>query len=479
MIGKSIKLLVATVSVSQFSSVFGAGNNAKQERKELQRSLRRNHVKGTQRNMQVFEDNMYDDIFSLPEEAQTNGIASKGDDFFEHTSTGMTYDWGDSGVHEENHGIEEVVVENVVVEEQTPPPKSVKSSKMDLRVSTKVEKVSKLGKALGEKSHSSPPPKTSKTLKSKKDKGLKAGKTMKAGPPPVTPSAAHTGGRAEDHVETAPEQSQPAQTRNQNNMFGFAAAGSSGYAGYFHTTTDVKQRNDPVGRADVPAGPSSRSHHQEEAAPKKMQGRAGFTDDYFTQTEQVVFLPRPTVAIAGNVFSVNPQTMVAPIVPDGSGNTLSIGTEYLFNEVTTDATNIYSQRVPVEVDNELVYFNIALDGYCDRIGPPDQNSVQGYCFFTYTLIDPQTQLTSGSFAAQGIIVNAVVPGQLTIVGGTGITTGAAGLVEVLPAEVDGTTNPPLLVQPPVNADPFNGITGWAHFFDFDVDVLFFLPELYE
>lgn len=192
-----------------------------------------------------------------------------------------------------------------------------------------------------------------------------------------------------------------------------------------------------------------------------------------------MFLPRPTVTLGGSLFSVNPQTVVPPVVPDGSGNTLTLGTEYLFNEVMTNAQDIGSQIVPIDVDAESVLFVVAIDGICDRIGPADQNSVQGYCFFTYTFIDPSSSLTAGSFTAQGIIVNSQVPGQLTITGGTGVMTGASGLVEILPADVDQNVNPPELVQPAAGVDPFNEIAGWAHFFEFDVDVLFFLPELYE
>ncbi len=204
-----------------------------------------------------------------------------------------------------------------------------------------------------------------------------------------------------------------------------------------------------------------------------------FDDDFFNDEEALVFLPRPTVTVGGSLFSVNPQTNVLPVVPDGSGNTLTLGTEYLFNEVMTNAQDIGSQITPVDVDDQQVLFIVALDGICDRIGPANQNSVQGYCFFTYTFIDPATSLTAGSFTAQGIIVNAQVPGQLTVSGGTGILTGASGLVEILPADVDQNINPPELVQPAANIDPFNEVAGWAHFFEFDVDVLFFLEELYE
>lgn len=201
-------------------------------------------------------------------------------------------------------------------------------------------------------------------------------------------------------------------------------------------------------------------------------------DDFFNVDKQVFFLPRPTVSIGGNFFSVNPNLITDPVVPDNTQNSLTLGTEYLWDDQLSDATNINSNLIPITVDNEIVNFYFAIDGYCVRIGGADQNSVQGYCFFTYTAIDPTTGVISGSFTAQGIIVNAEVPGQLTVSGGTGIMTGATGLVEILPAALDENFFPPLLIQPPLGADPFNDVAGWAHYFEVEVDILFFLPELY-
>jgi hypothetical protein len=191
-----------------------------------------------------------------------------------------------------------------------------------------------------------------------------------------------------------------------------------------------------------------------------------------------MMIPRPTVTLGGNFFSVNPNLITAPVVPDGTQNSLTLGTEYLWDDQLSDATNINSNLIPIEVDKEIVNFFFAIDGYCIRIGGADQNSVQGYCFFTYTAIDPATNVVSGSFTAQGIIVNAEVPGQMTVSGGTGIMTGATGLVEILPAALDENFFPPLLIQPPIGADPFNDVAGWAHYFEIEVDILFFLPELY-
>jgi len=151
---------------------------------------------------------------------------------------------------------------------------------------------------------------------------------------------------------------------------------------------------------------------------------------------------------------------------------LQIGTEYSFDGDLFDVQDVSSPVDPLQVDNQEVLFDADIVGYCDRIGPPDYNSVQGYCFLTYTFIDPSSQLTRGSFTAQGIIVNSEVPGQLIVTGGTGLMRGATGVVEILPAATDNNINPPLLIEPAIGSDPFIGVAGWAHFFEFDVDVLF-------
>ena len=98
----------------------------------------------------------------------------------------------------------------------------------------------------------------------------------------------------------------------------------------------------------------------------------------------------------------------------------------------------------------------------------------------YTAVDPNTNtnLVSGSFTAQGIIINASVRGQLPVLGGTGVMTGASGLVEILPAEVDENVSPPVLIQPQAGLDPFDEVAGWAHDFEISVDKLFVRPKLY-
>lgn len=134
-------------------------------------------------------------------------------------------------------------------------------------------------------------------------------------------------------------------------------------------------------------------------------------------------------------------------------------------------------EIPVYVDGEEVIIWISLDGYCTRFGTPD-NSVQGYCHFTYTAYDPESLLISGSFAAEGFLVDETQPGEFTILGGTGILTGASGIVEISPAALDSAMNPPLVVSPPAGSDVFNGVAGYVHYFEVQADLFFFMPDLY-
>jgi len=339
--------------------------------------------------------------------------------------------------------------------------------------SGKIEKAAKVGKQMWDETpimvKSAKSPKKFKSMK-KKGKYVKSGKSYKAYYAASTGSTG-SAGSPRSHYYGDAHAPEPAPV-GTSWLSGFTSGGSLGYNDLFaHGSV-------PVHHSDDFFAPMTRSVNGEDVTGRSGHTGPTFDDDFFGDQEQIVFLPRPVVTVSSSVFSQNPQNIMAPIVPDGSGNSLTIGTEYLYNEVLLDAQNINSRLVPLQVDNQEVLFNVAIDGYCDRIGPPDQNSVQGYCFFTYTFIEPSSQLTSGSFTAQGIIVNSEVPGQLTVTGGTGLMTGATGLVEILPAAIDQNINPPLLIQPAIGSDPFNGVAGWAHFFEFDVDVLFFLPELY-
>lgn len=420
-----LSILVATLGASQISSVVGS----KQEREQLRRNLRQNERKAqfmfSATDTEDAEN--YDDFFGYPEEVADIGVKEE-DDFFD--ASGFDYDWGAQAEDEPNTDVFVPASYTVASEE-----KSFKGGKAMWEEVPYTGKAAKSGKS-------------SKKSRSSVKKGAKG--ALLGLPTPHTYDAVVEDAVVEETVTT------------DSWLSAFEGQGGQTYSDIFKAeeeeAADETEETEVMGR---------------------MGGRMDtYDDDYFNPTEQILFLPRPTVTVGGSLFSVNPQTMVTPVVPDGSGNTLTLGTEYLFNEVTLNAQDIDSKISPIDVDNEQVLFVVSLDGFCDRIGPADQNSVQGYCFFTYTFIDPATSLTAGSFAAQGIIVNAQVPGQLTVTGGTGILTGASGLVEILPAAVDQNVSPPELIQPAAGLDPFNEIAGWAHFFEFDVDVLFFLPELY-
>lgn len=493
----SIKLLIAALGASRFGGVMGARGD---EKEQVRRSLRKGSVipdagVEEERKMQFIanfpQDEIvpmadhddapgYDDFFGPPQQA-LDAVDPADDDFFAYTNSGMEYDWNGASQHGHGHSHDDdhSVTDHLV---------GTKSAKFMKGVAKndKIEKAAKVGKMMWDESpvmiKSGKHTKDAKSLKAKISyKGAKGGFVTSAQQNVASREVnnGHSHDSHDDHDHHDLDHDHP-DDDGTSFLTGFTAVGGGGYGDHFENPTEVHRTDDyfsgrmsPIkvetsqvkARADIPSGPVGRHDNT-------------FDDDFFNGDARLVFRPRPVVTIASSVFSVNPETLIAPVVPDGSGDTLSIGTEYLFNEVLTNAQNVNSQLAPVDVDGEQVLFIIALDGYCNRIGPADQNSVQGYCFLTYTFIDPATQLNSGSVTAQGIIVNSSVPGQLTITGGTGTMTGATGLVEILPASVNNDMNPPELVAPVAGSDPFRGVAGWAHFFEFDVDVLFFLPELY-
>jgi len=508
----SLKLLVATLAVSQISG-------AKTERESLRRNLRRETTvaqadKNEERQMQFMFGNedrdgvfggggvksgnlvqstgsidagmQFDDLFELPSAVANVGTGE--DDFFINNPTGgFGSNFGAEGGTAGGEG-------RLGLRQNTP--KIGKDSKLG-GDNEKMGKAGKIGKMMWDEAPVMA--KGSKTDKGLNGKGSKAGLLApKAGKTNYYQSGGYSrgyskGGKTGKGSYNGGYSSQSrtagagaSTSANANNPFdaagsddwlsGFSQTESVGYSDLFQPNSDHDvHRNDDYFAGAAPRADMSFGGRMDDGEP--IQGRI-YDDDYFQVDPQIVFMPRPVVTIAGSVFSANPGITVAPMVPDGSGNTQSLGTEFLFNEIMTDAQNIQSQLVNIEVDNEMVRFLVALDGVCNRIGAQDQNSVQGYCFLTYTFIDNASQLVSGSFTAQGIIVNSEVPGQLTITGGTGVMTGATGLVEILPADVDAAINPPLLIQPAIGSDPFTGVVGWAHFFEFDVDIMFFLPELY-
>lgn len=500
----SIKLLIAALGVSQFGGVMGE-RRIEKKREQLRRSLRKGNVLPdaeveSERKMQFIaftsedaitssheddHDPGYDDFFGPPQEIM-EAVPQQDDDFFKYTSSGMEVDWDSAVQHRHGHSHDD---DHTAADHQTYVTKSAKSSKLvgNIASNPKVEKAAKVGKMMWDETPITVP----KSSKKKDLKSLKAQISIKGAKGAFVNDArpsSYYDGRVDDHRHENDHDHDQDQdhTHESEDSFlsGAISSGNMVYGDVFQTPIEVHRNDDYFDDPGSRSTPLQVGMDQVQArASFPSEGISGrhennFDDDFFTADARLVFRPRPAVTLAASVFSVNPESLIAPVVPDGTGDTFSLGTEYLFNEVMTDAQNINTQLAPVDVDGENVLFIIALDGFCNRIGPADDNSVQGYCFFTYTFIDPSTQLNSGSITAQGIIVNASVPGQLTITGGTGTMTGATGLVEILPASVNNDMNPPELVAPIAGSDPFSGVAGWAHFFEFDVDVLFFLPELY-
>jgi hypothetical protein len=198
--------------------------------------------------------------------------------------------------------------------------------------------------------------------------------------------------------------------------------------------------------------------------------------DDFLVDDSYVYEPRPTVAIWGEAFSFQttiPPVYPTPLVPDNR----DLGTMFLYTNWTTNVQNVNQYEIKVFVDGEEVILWISIDGYCTRTGLPTATA-QAYCHFTYTVYDPVTLLISGSFTSQGFFQDAVFPGEFTITGGSGLLTGASGIVEVAPAVLDTAMNPPLVVSPPADADIFDGVNGYAHYFEIDADLFFFMPDMY-
>lgn len=412
----------------------------------------------------------YDDYFSLPADLAYTG-ATADDNFFtayDNTDMGYTYDddypAGDDTVEDDyftsdNQGRYDAV-----------------------QVSTKHFGNNKNGKSFKSKSDKSakggPRSRFGKSDKSKHSK-------LKSYVPKVKDHRSRSSMNAVDKAISNRYDVQYDDTTGMDDFFSFQPVDNSLTYNDNHQSSSVGGQGAWSSEHDD-FFESSDSSNTRSYQTSSNQGRSGNTgsamsyydddDDAFLRNDKpIYFIPRPFVILEGSLYSDN---RARSVTPDNTEDVRTLGTEYLWDQPLSDALNINSNLIPIRVDNEIVHFYFVIDGYCIRIGPPDQNSVQGYCFFTYTAVDPNTNLVSGSFTAQGIIVNAIVPGQLTVSGGTGVMTGALGLVEILPAELDENFFPPVLIQPQVNEDPFDQVAGWAHYFEITVDVLFFLPELY-
>lgn len=422
----------------------------------------------------------YDDYFSLPADMAYTGNTADDNFFTAYDNTDMGYTY-DSVSNSQSNQYDDYAGDDTVED--------------DYFTS---DNQGRYG-AVGVTTHSGHN-KNVKSFKSKSDKkgglGSRIGKFQKSVPKHSKSKSKSNGPKVKDHRSRS---SMNAVDKAISNRYDVQYDDTTGMDDFFSfqpvdnslTYNDNHQSSSVGGQGAWSSGhddffESSDSSNTRSYQTSSNQGRSGNTgsamsyydddDDAFLRNDKpIYFIPRPFVILEGSLYSDN---RARSVTPDNTEDVRTLGTEYLWDQALSDALNINSNLIPIRVDNEIVHFYFVIDGYCIRIGPPDQNSVQGYCFFTYTAVDPNTNLVSGSFTAQGIIVNAIVPGQLTVSGGTGVMTGALGLVEILPAELDENFFPPVLIQPQVNEDPFDQVAGWAHYFEITVDVLFFLPELY-
>ncbi len=138
----------------------------------------------------------------------------------------------------------------------------------------------------------------------------------------------------------------------------------------------------------------------------------------------VSFVPgapsRPTLSLTGE--AVSPPALLAVVPNPASPNPLEVGTLYPFNNHTYSPS--YSDVIDFYLEGELIPLSVRLDGYCTRTGTSD-NTVIGYCHFTYTAEDPQAFANIGQFVVEGTLTNPSMSssnpcGGLHVTGGTGI-----------------------------------------------------------
>lgn len=155
------------------------------------------------------------------------------------------------------------------------------------------------------------------------------------------------------------------------------------------------------------------------------------------------------------------------VVPDSTfPDSLALGTVYPFGNWTSNPQDIRIEEVLVTIDGAPTTVWVFLDGICTRTGTPD-NSVEGYCHFTYSVYDPLTDAMIGTFATEGVLLN---PCSTTpVIGGTGIFIATTGLVEICGAVEDETFIPPMVDSMPPNLDIFDGVDGYLHTIELLID----------
>jgi hypothetical protein len=178
-----------------------------------------------------------------------------------------------------------------------------------------------------------------------------------------------------------------------------------------------------------------------------------------------------------------PALLSIPI--GGSTDPRTVGTIYPFGNTTYNADAWGDILVPVSIEKEMLLVNIRLDGYCTRTGTSD-NTVEGYCHFSYTAVDPEQQFTIGQLTVEGPLANPNVMennpcSALAVTGGTGFMTGAGGMVQFCPSVLNDIFTPPVVSSLPMGADLFEDAQGYEHIFTvlLDEEFAFVTPVVVE
>jgi hypothetical protein len=180
--------------------------------------------------------------------------------------------------------------------------------------------------------------------------------------------------------------------------------------------------------------------------------------------------PRPTILLETRAASP-PALLSVPV--GGSTDSFAVGTIYPFGNLTYNADSWGDILVPVYVQNEELMVNIRLDGYCTRTGSSD-NTVEGYCHFTYTAVDPQLLFTIGQLTAEGPLANPNIMennpcSALQVTGGTGFMTGANGMVQFCPSILNDVFTPPVVASLPSGGDLFEDAQAYEHILSIQLD----------
>ena len=180
--------------------------------------------------------------------------------------------------------------------------------------------------------------------------------------------------------------------------------------------------------------------------------------------------PRPTMLLEARAASP-PALLAVPV--GGSTDPLAVGTIYPFGAQAFNADSWGDTLVPAFVEDEQAMVNIRLDGYCTRTGTAE-NTVEGYCHFTYAVIDPLSATTVGQFTAEGPLANPNMVennpcSALQVTGGTGFLTAASGMVQFCPSTLNDVFTPPLLSSLPSGSDLFEDAEGYEHIFSLLLD----------